>query len=145
MKGKNLLDSSCCIARWTRAYTGVAHWLKAVCSIRFTFVNTSSFFPQIPRRLLVRFHSRNSGCERSFPTKSPGKHSGSSSRLYLTPNGLDCLSRIFAVVKLEMSTITGPSSPGSGELKAETRIRPEDSAIERGAPSESLVLATGLV
>ena len=46
------------------------------------------------------------------------------------------MSRIFAVVKFEMSTITGPPSPRSGKLEAETvvgaRVCPEDSAIERG-------------
>jgi hypothetical protein len=112
--------------------------LKSCVLHTLTFVNISSFFPSTSRDgLLIRFHSRNSGCERvpsaPFPPSPQATHSGSSSHLYLTPNGLDCSSRIFAVVKLEMSTITGLSLLRLGELKAETRICPEEfSDRERG-------------
>src|SRR5438874_12529134 len=80
-------------------------------------------------------------------TKAEDNHTGPNSHLYSTPNGLDRLSRIFAVVKHEISIITGLSSPMVGRLEAETvteaRVCPEDQ--ERGASSKTGVLMTGAV
>jgi hypothetical protein len=71
----------------------------------------------------------------AFSTKSAINHIGLSSNLFPTPGGLGRPARIFAVVNFEMSTITGPPSPRSGKLKAETVVRarvcPEDSAIKK--------------
>jgi hypothetical protein len=48
----------------------------------------------------------------------------------------------------KISAITGPSSPRSDKLEAETvvraRIYPEDSTIKRGGSSETLILTTGM-
>jgi hypothetical protein len=49
----------------------------------------------------------------------------------MIPDGFDCLSRILAVVKLEISTIAGPHSPKS----ARERVHSEDSVVDRGASS----------
>jgi hypothetical protein len=68
-------------------------------------------------------------------TSSVGNHTGLNSHLHLTPNVLDRLSRIFAIVKHEISIITGSSLPTSDRLEAETvteaRVYPEDLAVER--------------
>ena len=53
-------------------------------------------------------------------TKTEDNHTGPNSHLYSTPNGLDRLSRIFAVVKYEISIVTGSSSPMLSRLEAET-------------------------
>jgi hypothetical protein len=54
---------------------------------------------------------------------------------------------IFVVGKFEMLTVTGSPSSQSGKLEPETvigaRVSPEDSVIERGGSSESLMLAIG--
>jgi hypothetical protein len=74
-------------------------------------------------------------------TKSAGNHNGSSSHLYSTPHGLDRLSRIFVIVKVEMSIITGSFSPILRKLEAE--VSGEHSAIERGASPKTERLTTG--
>jgi hypothetical protein len=43
-KGK-LLDSSCCVARWTRAYIGAGTEIESRMLNMLTFVKASSFFP----------------------------------------------------------------------------------------------------
>jgi hypothetical protein len=82
-------------------------------------------------------------------TKTEDNYTGLNSHLYLTPNGLDRLSRIFAVVKYEISIITGSSSPILDRLEAETvteeRVCPEDSAVEKEASSKRGVFITGAV
>src|SRR2546423_1002325 len=82
-------------------------------------------------------------------TKTEDNHTGPNSHLYSTPNGLNRLSRIFAVVKHEISIITGLSSLMLGRLEAETvtevRVCLEDSALERGASSKTGVLMAGAV
>jgi hypothetical protein len=84
--------------------------------------------------LLVRLHSHNSGRERLpidvFSANSAGNYNRSSPHLYSNPDGLDRLLRIFAVVKLEMSTITGPALSQLDKFEAdaviEARVCPED-------------------
>jgi hypothetical protein len=82
-------------------------------------------------------------------TKTEDNHTGLNSHLYLTPNGLDRLSRIFTVVKHEISIITGSFSPMLDRLEAETvtkaRVYLEDSAVERGASSKTEVLMINAV
>jgi hypothetical protein len=82
-------------------------------------------------------------------TKTEDNHIGLNSHLYSTLNGLDYLSRIFVIVKYEISIITGSSSPILGRLETETvteaRVCPEDSAVERGASSKTRVLMTDAV
>ena len=82
-------------------------------------------------------------------TKTEDNHTGPNSHLYLTSNGLDRLSRIFAIVKHEISIITGSFSPMLGRLEAEmvteARVCPEDSVVERGASSKTGVLMTDAV
>jgi hypothetical protein len=64
--------------------------------------------------------------------------------MYSTPDEVDRLSTIFAVLNFEMSTTAELSSPRSGKLGPEAvigaRVCSEDSVIERGASSELLVL-----
>ena len=80
------------------------------------------------------------------PTRPAGNHSGSSSHQYSTLDVLDHSAWIRAVVKFDMSTIAGPSSPRLGKLEAGTvsgaRVCPEDSAIGREASPGSSVLTT---
>jgi hypothetical protein len=82
-------------------------------------------------------------------TKSEDNYTGSNSHLYSTLNGLDRLLKIFAVVKHEISIITGLSLLMLGRLEAETvteaRVCPEDLVVERGASSKTGVLMTGAV
>ena len=91
--------------------------------------------------LLVRVHSRNSGRERLLSVSLSLTLQATITAQARTCTGLDRLLRIFAVVKYEISIITGSFSPRLGRLEAETvtkaRVRPEDSAVERGALSKT--------
>src|SRR6266480_994916 len=82
-------------------------------------------------------------------TKAEDNHASPNSHWYSTPNGLDRLSRIFAIVKYEISIIIGLSSPMVGRLEAKTvtkaRVYLEDSAVSRRASSKTRVLMTGVV
>jgi hypothetical protein len=82
-------------------------------------------------------------------TKTKDNYIGLNSHLYLTPNGLDRLLKIFAVVKYKISIITESSLPILNRLKTETvikaRVCPKDLAVEREASSKTGVLMTGAV
>jgi hypothetical protein len=73
--------------------------------------------------LLVGVSSRVSDLNKSYlrlSTRPAGNHSGSSSHQYSTPDVLDRLAWIRTIVKFDMSTIAGPSSPRLGKLEAGT-------------------------
>ena len=80
------------------------------------------------------------------PTRPAGNYSGSSSHQYSTPDVPDRSAWIRAIVKFDMSTIAGPSSPRLGKLEAGAvsgaRVCPEDLAIGRETSPESSVLTT---
>jgi hypothetical protein len=59
----------------------------------------------------------------AISAESTVNHSGSSSHLYSTPDGLDHLSRTFTVASFEMSTVARPPLPTSDKLEVETVIR----------------------